>query len=350
MVKVSGSGGYYDNGRNSSAPQDTQKTKKNSQSTFVTYQEFKKQAEAEYQAYKDSTYAEYEKYKNDAEEEYNKFKSAVEMSQKGFEDTDGTPVENPLVTGPPEGTDPEYDRLVKGEGVYQYTKSEIVQRQTGLPIEKIPHLEKDENGNLVNNYYDSAGKLIKSVPHNASNPTTPENEADISPGADVKPAVPVTPQAEPTVPQTKPQEEEAVREYTQVSRKGVTGKYSITPGKDGTGFSLATKMNVSMNGEARKFFTHNNTPGNEVMYDDKTQLYSFRGIESSRQSFLQSRMNMASQNVSINNAIYNDLIEKQKNGTELNDAEKSFIKYHLENLQKYNLGIDGNGNIIDKSK
>ena len=36
---------------------------------------------------------------------------------------------------------------------------------TGLPTESVPHLETDKNGNRVNNYYDSNGKLIRSEPY-----------------------------------------------------------------------------------------------------------------------------------------------------------------------------------------
>ena len=60
-------------------------------------------------------------------------------------------------------------------------------------------------------------------------------------------------------------------------------------------------------------------------------------------------MNTA-QRVSIDNAVYNDLLAKQKNGTELSDAEQSFIQSHLQNLERYGLGVDEEGNLIDKSE
>lgn len=136
-------------------------------------------------------------------------------------------------------------------------------------------------------------------------------------------------------------------EIAEVSRQGVSGSYSLTAGEDGKGFNLKINMKVSGNGEASRFFTISKDKGNEVYFNEKTQLYSFRGIAHHRLSFLQSRMDFISQNISVNNAIYNDLLNKQKAGTELTDAEKSFIEAHLKNVEQYGLGIDGNGNLIN---
>ena len=47
----------------------------------------------------------------------------------------------------------------------QELKPEIQIVETGLPTESVPHLETDKNGNRVNNYYDSNGKLIRSEPY-----------------------------------------------------------------------------------------------------------------------------------------------------------------------------------------
>ena len=47
----------------------------------------------------------------------------------------------------------------------QELKPEIQIVETGLPTESVPHLETDKDGNRVNNYYDSNGKLIKSEPY-----------------------------------------------------------------------------------------------------------------------------------------------------------------------------------------
>ena len=60
-------------------------------------------------------------------------------------------------------------------------------------------------------------------------------------------------------------------------------------------------------------------------------------------------MDFTSQKISINNAIYNDLLTKQKSGTELTDAENLFIKSHLKDLQKFGIGVDNSGNLINIS-
>ena len=136
-------------------------------------------------------------------------------------------------------------------------------------------------------------------------------------------------------------------EMAEVSRQGVSGSYSLTAGEDGNGFNLTTNMKVSGNGEASKFFRMSNDKGNEVYFNEKTQLYSFRGIEYSDINSLQASMDFISQTLSVNNTIYNDLLNKQKAGTELTDAEKSFIDSHLKNVEQYGLGIDSNGNLIN---
>lgn len=135
-------------------------------------------------------------------------------------------------------------------------------------------------------------------------------------------------------------------EMKNISRKGVSGGYSITAGENGEGYNLITNMSVEGRGEASKFFVMNNEKGNGLYKNDNGQL-SFRGIKHHRLSTLQRRMDMASQTISINNAIYNDLLTKEKSGTELTDAEKSFMKSHIENLGKYGLGLDNNGNLIN---
>ena len=52
----------------------------------------------------------------------------------------------------------------------QELKPEIQIVETGLPTESVPHLETDKDGNRVNNYYDSNGKLIRSEPVRETTP------------------------------------------------------------------------------------------------------------------------------------------------------------------------------------
>jgi|GEM_PF-2593105 len=60
---------------------------------------------------------------------------------------------------------PSSSQQEEGDIWSQAQKADSQNITTGLPAEKIPHLEKDKDGNLVDNYYDSSGKLVKSVPH-----------------------------------------------------------------------------------------------------------------------------------------------------------------------------------------
>lgn len=150
----------------------------------------------------------------------------------------------------------------------------------------------------------------------------------------------VKPDIQKTVPDIK---------MVKISRQGVSGAYSLTAGENGKGFSLITDMKVTGFGEASKFFRINDNKGNGLYFDEKTKRYSFRGIEHPRLDYLQSRMDFTSQRISINNAIYNDLLTKKKSGTELSDAENLFIKSHLKNLQKLGLGVDSSGNLINIS-
>lgn len=65
-----------------------------------------------------------------------------------------------------------------------------------LPIEEIPHLEKDENGNYVDNYYDAEGNLIKSEPHEGypNTPTAPAVD-DVPKGSGEKPNGDINPES-----------------------------------------------------------------------------------------------------------------------------------------------------------
>ncbi len=135
-----------------------------------------------------------------------------------------------------------------------------------------------------------------------------------------------------------------------VEREGVTGKYTLTSGANGEGFSLSTEMSVFGGGEAMKFFKGGGFLDSDIKYDKDSKMYSYRGLQSSNREILQMRMMNTAQRVSIDNAVYNDLLAKQKNGTELSDAEQSFIQSHLQNLERYGLGVDEEGNLIDKSE
>lgn len=252
------------------------------------------------------------------------------------------PISIKVIAGPPRGTNPEYDNAVHG---YVEAKVEQNQNKTGLPIEQIPHYEIDKNGNPVDNYYDATGTLIKSVPHKSSNTETTQATGK-TPSPVNTPGPDEIPKYEENTPEVQNKPEVTPQK---VERYGVKGTYILTDGENGNGYRLQTDMTVSGFGEAAKFFRMNDNKGNGVYFDNDTQLYSFRGIERSSLSSLEKIMQTISQKLSINNAIYNDLLSKEKSGVELTNAEKTFMKSHIENIENYRLGLDNNGNLINIS-
>lgn len=147
--------------------------------------------------------------------------------------------------------------------------------------------------------------------------------------------------------------ENPLNDQPTIRREGVSGKYIITESDNEHGFDAKSNFKVGMNHEANKFFGKAST----IAMDKKDQItrnedgsYSFRGIKSKSLNILQQKITMTSQKISGNNAIYNDLLSKQQSGTELTGPEKNFMNAHLQNIAKYGLGVDANGNLIDKMK
>lgn len=139
-------------------------------------------------------------------------------------------------------------------------------------------------------------------------------------------------------------------ETREISSDKVKGSYTLAPSDNGDGYRL-DKLSLILNnkGEASSFFEMTNKNGNNI-YQLSNGLYEFRGLQASGMSSLQSRMDSASQDLSLNNAIYNDLSNKQASGVELADYEKAFMSKHLEDLNNYGLALDKNGNIINIAK
>lgn len=139
-------------------------------------------------------------------------------------------------------------------------------------------------------------------------------------------------------------------ETREISSDKVKGSYTLAPSDNGDGYRLdKSSLILNNKGEASSFFEMTNKNGNNI-YQLSNGLYEFRGIQSSGMSSLQSLMDSASQELSINNAIYNDLSDKQNSGVELADYEKAFMSKHLEDLNNYGLALDKNGNIINIAK
>ena len=135
-----------------------------------------------------------------------------------------------------------------------------------------------------------------------------------------------------------------------INNEKTVGTYTFLPDGNG-GYRLDAKMQLFGGPEANKLFkTMSIGSGNKAEYDKKTGQYSFRGISSnSRQGLNDILMNISNQ-VSMNNAIYKDLLSKQQSGVELSDVEKKFMEDHLESLKQYNLGVDAQGNLIDTTQ
>ena len=139
-------------------------------------------------------------------------------------------------------------------------------------------------------------------------------------------------------------------ETREISSDKVKGSYTLAPSDNGDVYRLDTSSLILNNkGEASSFFEMTNKNGNNI-YQLSNGLYEFRGLQASGMSSLQSRMDSASQDLSLNNAIYNDLSNKQASGVELADYEKAFMSKHLEDLNNYGLALDKNGNIINIAK
>lgn len=249
---------------------------------------------------------------------YKQFKQQVETEYKDFQAQTKKEYED-------------YKNAVLGR-----TDSENGQIYKAHEGEQPPIMNKPKTAPVYNPEQEAGGEAVK-------------GKIAADPLEGVKDVGPVEFEEDDSVQNNKPQETEQIP-MKDISRNGVTGKYNISPGEDGTGFSLQTDMTISGGGEAKKFFIMNGKKGNEIWYDKNTGLYTFRGVSSHRQSFLNNKISLVSNNVSVSNAIYNDLLAKEKNGTELTDAEKNFKEYHIKNLEKYNLGIDESGNLIDKTE
>lgn len=325
MVEISNVGPLGDNGSNGPKKPVRQNSSEKSTSTFDEYRKFQQEKLNEYKEFQQKTLEEFESFRNEKLQEFENFRNeAMERFDSfrqsvigGEKDNTKAAAEEKLLNNTPDAME---DALASEWKEYK--------AQPGISFYSKP---KPKTAPV----YNPEASPVKDI------------DADTAAGGADRTNL-VSAKDNPSV--ETPQQEKSKIPFSVVERDGVIGKYKITTGSDGTGFSLATNMSVSRGGEAMDFFRLNGDAGNEMKYDKDSKRYSFRGIQSHDQSFLQSRMTMASQSVSINNAIYNDLLNKQKNGTELTDAEQSFIKYHFENLERYGLGVDENGNLINKSE
>ena len=214
------------------------------------------------------------------------------------EDTIVKPLEAQIVppgpiTGPNEGENPEYDAIVKGA---QVSDGQVVELHS--PVKDAHIINSDPV------YYDDGKSSVDT------------------------------------------------QNYREIKALGVSIKYDIQPGKDGKGFNFKSEGSVSFrNSEVYKFFSG----ASSVTSDDKHKIqrdndgnYTYRGMKAKSQNMLQQKINSVSSRISVNHAVYKDLAARKNAGEELTQAEQDFMKSHLKSIDRYMLGVDENGNLIDK--
>lgn len=374
-------GRYVSTGTGGGTSDEPVKKKSETSNVHDDYKKYREEREKEYNNYRNSVDKEYQEYRAKILKEFDEYKAAsmddfeartlskMQVMEKELE------IQKQIV-----------EEVLKNQrsGVDNSTVQvrqalQIEEHKTGLPIEEVPHLEKDENGNLVSNYYDSNGNLVKSVPYKTESAVkaqkgekavetglpieeVPHLEKDEngnsvvnyydgdgnlvkstpykSSVADVK----EVPKTSEEVPNTNPQPAQNKVQPRTIETEGVKGTYILTEGENGKGFSLKQNMSVSLiNSEVKQFFL----PNNREITQSEDGTYEYRGIKSKNFSALQNRIMLTAQRTAMNNAVYQDLLQRQKSGVELTDAEKSFMNQYKGSLASYGLGVDDNGKLFD---
>lgn len=290
---------------------------------FDAYREFKQKSEAQYKDFQAKTQKEYEEFRNKVMQDYNAFKDGVTSD---------------------DNVDDEYAKVLADPDNWKQYEAHEGEKPPIMNKPKTPPVYNSENeagGEYVQAQIEELPKMDKPKTAPVYNPAD-ENGATVEKNTSPEPKVIDKPQG---TTEPEPADTEQKKLVNQVSRQGASGKYSITEGKNGNGFQLNHEMQVRMLGEARKFFS----PGFGEIKRDEDGFYNYRGIKSKNYNIVNQRLQSTSIEVSANNAIYNDLLAKKNNGTELTNAEKNFMDYHIKNLALHNLSVDKDGNIIDKS-
>lgn len=310
-------------------PQEPVKKKSVTSNVHDDYKKFLEEREKEYNHYRNSVDKEYQEYSAKILKEFDEYKAAtmddfeartlLKMQEMEAELEIQKQIMEEVLKNQPSGVENstvQFRQAVQNE-----------EHRTGLQIEEVPHLEKDENGNSIVNYYDGDGNLVKSTPYKSTveevqnTSRQSSNDTTLNQAPDKSKVQPRAVQAE-----------------------GVKGTYILTEGENGKGFSLKQNMSVSLiNSEVKDFFL----PNNREITQSADGTYEYRGIKSKNFSALQNRIMLTAQRTAMNNAVYQDLLQRQKSGVELTDAEKSFMKQYKGSLASYGLGVDDNGKLFD---
>ncbi len=162
----------------------------------------------------------------------------------------------------------------------------------------------------------------------------------------------VAPTETPTAPTetpTVPQDDQPKVEPRRVEMRGVAGTYSITGSEDGKSFSVNSRMYASSGHPAQSFFDASFVGKNKMTRTDDGS-YTFRGMKSQSANVLRNLAMERGRTISVNTAIYRDLMTKKDGGTELTKPEQQFVESYLNSLEQYQLGIDDEYNLVDKMK
>lgn len=339
MTEISGVSFQKNNGNPVKGSSVKKQFEEFKQSAFDSYNKFKEKAEAEFNDFRQQNSVGY-KEALDAVKANDEYAKALEDSAnwKKFECTEGikrpvfdkpktapvyvpektevksNPAVSAPVTGPKEGENPEYDKIVKGQEFIQSSEP--------------------------------SDEMVKTGPKEGQNP---EYDAAVSGKGLSEPDATEMPQEKKI--EDKPKLDEKLKvqpkvESVKVNAEGVAGSYSISKSKNGKGFSLKMDMYVSIlqNKNIVDVFLRNR---NLTQDDDGN--YSFRGIKSKNYNHLSRKITNMAQQVMMRQAIYNDLMAKKNAGTELTQPEQSFVKSYLYVIDKLGLKQDSNGQLIDKS-
>lgn len=143
----------------------------------------------------------------------------------------------------------------------------------------------------------------------------------------------------PTAPATSPD-----AQFNKLKTPTINGKYQIIAEDNKEGFRLATEIETIGQPEAKKFFQQ------RPLYTAKTNEWSIRGVLGEDALEVQNKADRVATGLSINTAIYSDLVAKQKAGTPLSEAEKKFVQSHIAELKKYGLQLNDKNEIIEIPK
>lgn len=324
------------------------------------YNEFKDNANDRYNKFADEVRINYEEFSNQAGSRFDSYKKA---KNDEFDDYFSKKEQefNDYINGKDGHVKKQKDTFFNGSSQTVRVEQGIQAKSTGLPIEEIPHLEVDENGNKVNNYYDSKGNLVKSEPYKSSSAVNSEVQDNGIPKENNQVKTPVTPESKPVnqTPEAKPvapppqqQEEEKIdipeEAIRTVSSGPVKGKYAILPGKDGEGYTFVQNMRRQGYNQLLNYFTpgYKNCP---VYYNEKTHMYKSRGYESFSQNSLANQLSMVADKMLIDHTVYKDLMAKKASGNELSQPEQLFVDHFMSSLEQYELKLDEKGEIVPQN-